>query len=120
MQESRLQQACVRWFAYLPGIDQRFLVAVPNEGRRSKATSGRMKAEGMVAGVSDLILFHPKAQRRPLFLECKLPKGRQSPSQKDFEAIYTAAGYQYRVFRSFEDFAHLVCEYLGLEVRKYL
>lgn len=114
MSESRLQQACVRWFRHLPNIDSRFLVAIPNEGKRTMVTAQRMRAEGMVAGVSDLILFDPKGEKLPLFLECKLPKGRQSESQKDFELTVTKASYRYIVFRSFEEFEAIASEYLEL------
>jgi len=71
-----------------------------------------MKAQGMVAGISDLILFDPEAVQMPLFLECKTEKGRQSQSQKEFEYDYTQAGYEYRIFRNFDQFRELVNNYL--------
>lgn len=114
MSESRLQQACVKWFKYLPNVPNELLIAIPNEGKRSFQTASRMKAEGMVTGVSDLILFHPAAKRKPIFLECKLPMKKQSPHQKNFEEIITACGYRYFVFYSIDDFMTIVSNYLEL------
>lgn len=112
MSESKLQQSCVTWFRLLPNVPNQLLIAVPNEGKRTISNANRMRAEGMQAGVSDLILFHPKAEKRPLFLECKLPKGRQQESQKAFEEVVTAAGYEYSIFRSFDEFREIVEGYL--------
>lgn len=112
--ESRLQQACVRWFKYLPNVPNQLLIAIPNEGKRSIKTASRMKAEGMVAGVSDLILFHPQAKQKPLFLECKLPKTKQSPNQKTFEKVVIDCGYTYTVFRTIEEFVQIVTDYLEI------
>lgn len=119
MSESRLQQACVRWFRHLPNIDSRFLVAIPNEGKRTMVTAQRMRAEGMVAGVSDLILFDPKGEKLPLFLECKLPKGKQSESQKDFELTVIKASYRYIIFRTVDEFIQIVTDFLELPVNEF-
>lgn len=54
-EEHETQAACVRWFrAAWPGLRGR-LFAVPNGGRRDAVTGARLKAEGVVAGVADLI-----------------------------------------------------------------
>ena len=49
MSESKLQQTCVKWWAYAAhakGIDRRFLVAIPNGGKRDARTGALMKKEG--------------------------------------------------------------------------
>ena len=43
----------------------------------------RKKAEGLVAGVSDLILLVSRGGFGALCIELKTPKGRQSAAQKD-------------------------------------
>lgn len=56
-EEHRIQSACVRWFSLkYPKLRGR-LFAVPNGGRRDQTTAGKLKAEGVVPGVSDLILL---------------------------------------------------------------
>ena len=39
----------------------------------------------------------------PLWLEVKTAKGKQSPAQKEFQAMVEADGHQYAVVRSVED-----------------
>lgn len=57
--EHNLQTACVRWFRYQYPKD--IILAVPNGGSRdNKKEAARLKAEGVLAGVSDLIIFSEK------------------------------------------------------------
>ena len=51
-EEHRIQCACVRWFRLqYPQLNGR-LFAVPNGGRRDATTAAKLKAEGVIAGVS--------------------------------------------------------------------
>ena len=114
--ESSLQQTCVRWARYQYPILRTLLFAVPN-GYRTSASQARIaKAEGLVAGVADLILAHPSedGQYAILFIEMKTDKGRQSENQKIFQQAVKEQGlYYYAVVRSFEEFKDLLTSYLG-------
>jgi hypothetical protein len=78
-EEHNIQTQCVEWFnTEFPNLKGR-LFAVPNGGRRDKRTAAKLKAEGVVAGVSDLILLLPNKSYGALLIELKTPKGRQSP-----------------------------------------
>ena len=56
-EEHHLQCECVRYFNLrYPHLKGR-LFAVPNGGRRDAITGAKLKAEGVVPGVSDLILL---------------------------------------------------------------
>lgn len=55
--ESQIQRSCKRWFDYQYGQFAPLLFAVPNGGLRGKREAAIMKAEGMTAGVSDMILL---------------------------------------------------------------
>jgi hypothetical protein len=115
MTESILQQNCVKWWRYYAstkGIDPRFMISVPNGGKRDARTGALMKKEGAVAGVADLILFDPWGKQLPLFIEMKLKDTYQSDSQKQFEKLYTEAGYKYTLCRNFPDFENAVNTYL--------
>ena len=82
--ESYTQQACVAWFnAKYPSLSG-MLFAVPNDGKRAmkmiRTCTGykticvggsRKKAEGLVAGVSDLILLVPRGGFGALCIELK-------------------------------------------------
>ena len=73
----------------MPGITEENWFAVPNGGKRNAREAGRMKAMGVTAGVSDLILF-----RNDMFfaLELKVPQGRVSDAQDRFLWVFSDAG----------------------------
>lgn len=103
-EESRLQQHCVNWFRYQYPKYALLLFAVPNGGFRNEATARRMKAEGVVAGVADLILMLPSAQYHALCIEMKTEKGRQSDKQKEWQAAVEKVGFKYVICHSFQEF----------------
>lgn len=121
-EEHNIQAACVRWFNLQYPQYRGLLFAVPNGGARNKATAGKLKAEGVVAGVADLLLLVPrKTSNDPLILsttyhglaiEMKTAKGRQSPEQKEWQAKVEAQGYKYAVIRSLDDFIDTIEQYL--------
>lgn len=112
-EEHRIQCACVRWFSLQhPQLHGR-LFAVPNGGRRDAITATKLKAEGVVAGVADLIL--PKSNRDygALLIEMKTSQGRQSKSQKQWQStLCSQEEYKYVVCRSLDDFIREVNDYL--------
>ena len=88
------------------------LFAIPN-GVATSATQGRiLKAEGMVAGVADIILMVPNRQHHALCIEMKTAEGRQRPTQKAWQQAVEAHGYRYEVVRDFDSFYNLITEYL--------
>ena len=95
--EHEEQRELVRWFRQTwPGVR---IHAIPNGGARSKATAGRLKAEGVASGVPDL--FVPAWR---LWIEMKRTKGGSlSPEQKDWIAYLEGCGYQCIVGRGAED-----------------
>lgn len=110
--ESNLQIACVRWFRLqFPSIAP-LLFSVPNGGRRDAVTGAILKAEGAVAGVSDLLLLFSNGVHQGLCIEMKTAKGRQSTAQKEWQKAVEKAGYKYAVVRSFEQFAALISDYI--------
>ncbi len=113
-EEHRIQCACVRWFnLQYPKLRGR-LFAVPNGGRRDAATAARLKAEGVVPGVADLVLLMSNHGYGALLIEMKTSVGRQSDSQKKWEKTVCAnAEYKYVVCRSLDDFIREVDSYLS-------
>ena len=75
--------------------------AIPNGGRRDAVTGAKLKAEGVSAGVADLIILLPIGNA--LFVEVKTAKGRQSPEQKAFQERVESLGFNYVIWRSVED-----------------
>lgn len=111
-EEHRIQCACVKAFRYKYPKLRHNLFAVPNGGRRDAVTGARLKAEGVVAGVADLILLKSNRHYDALLIEMKTPKGRQQESQKEWERLITADGYKYVVCRSVDSFLKEIEEYL--------
>jgi hypothetical protein len=115
-EEHQIQCSCVRWFAYqYPELRGR-LFAVPNGGRRDATTAAKLKAEGVVAGVADLILLKSNRDYGALLIEMKTPQGRQSDSQKKWQlTLCSQEEYKYVVCRSLDDFMREVDSYLRNE-----
>lgn len=96
-QEHNLQVniiALLRW----NGI---FCFAVPNGGRRDAITGARLKAEGVLAGVADIIVLLPNGET--VFIELKTKTGTQQSSQKAFEEKVKSLGFTYLIWRDLED-----------------
>lgn len=113
--ESDIQQACVEWFRLAHHGLARLLFAVPNGGARSAITGARLKREGVVSGVSDLILLVPRGGFHALCIEMKTDMGRQSKEQKEWQRDVEDNGYQYVVCRSVSEFVSVVDGYLCAE-----
>ena len=98
--ESILQTACVRWFRLqYPDL---IIYAVPNGGSRNVREAQRLKAEGVLAGVADLVVLLP--QGKSLYIEMKVKGNRQTDNQKAFQDKAITLGHPYTVCYSFEEF----------------
>lgn len=107
--EEQHQAALINWatFAPMPELCNvepgskvaDYLFAIPNGGGRSKAEAGRLKAQGVKAGVWDLMFPVPVHGLPGLWIEMKRPespgreKGRVSKEQIDWGRKMTRAGY---------------------------
>lgn len=63
---------------------KRKVIHVPNEGRRSVAYGARLKAMGMLPGVSDFIIFLPRHDFHGACIEVKTIGGKPTVNQIDF------------------------------------
>lgn len=112
MTESQLQQNCIRWFRLQYPKYGRLLFAVPNGHKRNIVTAVKLKKEGVVAGVSDLILLVPNYTYHGLCIEMKIGKGKQTESQKEFQSDVEQMGYKYSVCRTLDEFTNLINNYI--------
>jgi hypothetical protein len=67
------------------------IFAVPNGGWRGRIEAKKLKDEGVLAGVCDLIILQPFG--RIFLMEVKAGKGRPSDAQKDFMRDANELGY---------------------------
>lgn len=78
-----------------------FHFAIPNGGARNLKVAMSLKAEGVLAGASDLVLV---LEKRIVFVELKNGKiGRQSEHQKSFQNEVEKRGFEYVIWRNIED-----------------
>ena len=85
--------ACEATYSRHPEL--RLLFAIPNGGQRNKATAGRLKAEGVRAGVPDLFLPIARGGYHGLFIELKRAhrSNHQTPAQRVWMELLMAQGY---------------------------
>lgn len=110
--ESRLQIACVRWFRMAYPKYKLMLFSVPNGGKRTLMEAIIMKNEGVVSGVSDLILLVGRKGFNSLCIEMK-NKTSQTLNQKVWQLEAERNGNKYVVCKSFEEFRMIIEDYLN-------
>jgi hypothetical protein len=95
-----------------PQLD--LLYAIPNGGLRSRATAGKLKAEGVKAGVPDICLPVPSRGHHGLYLELKrLDGGRASKLQVQWVESLRDQGYMAEVVKGWKHAAEVLFWYLG-------
>jgi len=112
MTEHAEQVATVNWFRLQHKQFAKCLWAIPNGGVRHIGTAVKLKAEGGMAGVSDLFLMMPAAKYHGLFIEMKVKGGKLSSSQKEFIANAILMGYRAVVCYGFDEAKQAINEYL--------
>ena len=110
--EDELQISCVRAFEFQHRKIARLLHHSPNGGKRNAIEAARFKAMGVRAGFPDLILLCPNKCCHFLAMELKTKKGKQSPYQKEYQALIESVGGKYVVIRSLDQFLQEVNDYL--------
>lgn len=90
--------------------------AVPNGGHRHTAVAAKLKAEGVRAGVPDVILLHPSADGcyHGMAIELKVGRNRVTPSQIKWLARLQSVGYYTAVIHDdWQLAAREIAVYLG-------
>lgn len=110
------QSAVIEWAetraAALPALE--LLYAVPNGGWRAKGTAGRLKAEGVKAGVPDLCLPVARGGYHSLYIEMKTLAGNPSEKQKQWIARLRQEGHCAEVCYGAADAIERIEVYLGV------
>lgn len=92
----------------------KWLYAIPNGGERNVAVAGRLKAEGVKSGVSDLCLPVARCGHHGLYIEMKKPGGKESDKQKEFGAFLKEHGYFYCCCYHWEEAWKTISWYMGI------
>ena len=102
--ESKIQSEIIIWFRNANLGTNNLIWSVPNESSNAKEQMYK-KSMGLLTGVSDLMCVY---NGQLLFIEVKIPTGKQSDKQLDFERKIKANGYEYVVVRSLEQFQWII------------
>lgn len=109
LSEDILQAEVYKWFhnTYCTKLSEPkyCIFAVPNGGYRTSKEAMKLKATGVVAGVSDLIVL---MENKTLFFELKTLTGKQSENQIEFQNTVEALGHKYYLVRSLEQFKEII------------
>lgn len=111
--EHQEQALVVAWFDLQYPQYKRLFWATPNGGDRHPVVAAKLKAEGVRAGVSDLVLAVARNGMHGLFIEMKAIGGRVSVPQKEFIEEVRAQGYGAAVCYGFDEAKRVIREYLG-------
>lgn len=124
--EHQIQVECVRWFRL--AYPKLRIFAIPNGGQRNAAVAGKMKAEGVTAGVPDLFIPVASNGFHGLWIEMKrsdigkngklINKGTLSDVQKDMMTFLVGQGYAVFVAYCFDDFRGIVKAYFDEKEQK--
>ena len=114
--ESHLQQMCISWFRLQYPDIGKLLFAVPNGGARNRTEAAIMKAEGVTAGVADLILLLGRGGFNALCIEMKTPDRRSvlSDAQIEWRSLAITNGNRHVVCRTIEEFQSEIRWYLTM------
>lgn len=123
-QTEHAQQCAVFAWAALNRVKHpalRWMHAIPNGGERDRVVAGRMKAEGVRAGVSDICLPSPRGNYHGLYVELKLASRKDSTewggcqdNQIAFIKDMREEGYAAFVAYGWEHAVRIIEGYLGL------
>ena len=91
----------------------KLLFHIPNGGDRGKAEAGRLKAQGVKAGVPDLMLPVPRGGYHGLFIELKADKGRLSEAQKEWIQELQQQGYAATCCKGLDEAMNTITRYMN-------
>lgn len=96
----------------------KYMFAIPNGGKRDKITAANLKAEGVKAGVPDIMLPVAKHGCHGLFIEMKKPKdGVVSGKQDEFLTQLRFNGYYAETCYSWLHAIDCIVWYMGDSIK---
>lgn len=109
LSEAQIQASMVRWYnntyCLAHHSPRHIIFSVPNGGTRNALEATSLKAQGLLPGVSDIIIVRPN---RTLYVEVKTRTGKQSKEQIAFMQRVQALGHVYVLVRSLDEFKSFI------------
>jgi VRR-NUC domain len=114
--ERQHQVALIKWVRATKDVYLvlKLLYAVPNGGDRNLRVARKLKAEGVLAGVSDLCLPAARRGYHGLYLEMKSEKGAATEEQKAFLHGVSNEGYCAVIAHGIDDARAVLAWYIGI------
>ena len=114
--EDHEQTLVFQWAVYYPAL--RWLYAIPNGGKRNAREAGRLKAQGVKSGVSDICLPMVTKEYPGLYIELKRRKqdgpSRVSANQALFHKNMQEQGYKCVVCYGAEEAIAVIKDYANI------
>ena len=110
--ESKIQTTCMTWFKHQYPAISGLCFAVPSGGYRKPIEAKILSGEGVKAGISDIILLYPNSKHNSLCIEMKIPGGKQTDKQREWQALAERHGNKYVVCHSLDEFMREVNGYM--------
>ena len=112
--ESEEQVALFQWAEAMSGKYPclRLMYHVPNGGHRSAAVAGKLKAEGVKAGVPDICLPSARGGYHGLYIELKAGKNKATKEQEEWLSALSEEGYKAVVCRGWVRASEEIKKYL--------
>ena len=108
--EHQIQTALFQWLrAVHPKV---VAFAVPNAARRSPSQAAYLKAEGLRAGIPDVVLATPRGGFAGMFLELKREGGKLSDAQRETLYLLANEGYACAIAWNLDEAIELITQYL--------
>jgi hypothetical protein len=102
LKESDLEKACLQYLSFLP---ETFAWKNQTGGTPITSNGRTFIKKAPCAGVSDLTIIH---KGRVYLVELKLPTGKQTANQKEFQRNVEIAGGSYFIITSLADLKTLI------------
>lgn len=108
--EASLQKACVQYLEWHP--KKPLFFHPPNGGTRHRIEAAKFKAQGVKAGVPDIMIMETTVFCGGLCVELKAGKGQVRKEQKEWLEKLHDRGYLVAVCYTFDAFKTIVDNYL--------
>ena len=118
--EGIVQRHFFAWLGYVYPQVYQVSFHIPNGGARNKATGAKLKAEGVRAGVPDIMIAYPCGQWHGLFIEMKAARPYHAAvSEQQKIWLQRLARYNYRtiVCYGLEEAKQALTDYLSIDQR---
>lgn len=92
--------------------------AIPNGGTRDKITAGKLKAEGVKAGIPDTYLPMPRGKYNGFYMEFKAKSNKPDEDQRAVMLMLDTQGFKVLCVNHLDDAIKAFTDYYTLDLRR--